>query len=112
MNIGMLWFDDSSKPINEKVRQAVQYYAAKYGRTPTHCLVNPETTSLVEEVDNIQVVAAATVMPDHFWVGFDSIAAPAHIGHGSRVQYSTQLSSRQSPKSGLMNWCCRSLDGG
>lgn len=71
MNIGMLWFDDSSKPVNEKVRQAVQYYAAKYGRTPTHCLVNPETTSLVEEVDNIQVVAAATVMPDHFWVGFD-----------------------------------------
>lgn len=71
MNIGMLWFDDSSKPLNEKVRQAVQYYAAKYGRTPTHCLVNPETSSSVEEVDEVQVVAASTVMPDHFWVGFD-----------------------------------------
>jgi hypothetical protein len=71
MNIGMLWFDDSSKPLSEKVRQAVQYYAAKYGRTPTHCLVNPETTSTTEEVDNVQVVAATTVMPNHFWVGFD-----------------------------------------
>jgi len=71
MNIGMLWFDDSSKPLSEKVRQAVQYYAAKYGRTPTHCLVNPETTSKTEEVDSVQVVAASTVMPNHFWVGFD-----------------------------------------
>ena len=71
MNIGMLWFDDSSKPLNEKVRRAVKYYAAKYGRTPTHCLVNPETTTSTEEVDSVQVVAASTVMPNHFWVGFD-----------------------------------------
>lgn len=78
MNIGMLWFDDSSKPLNEKVRQAVQYYAAKYGRTPTHCLVNPETHSSVDEVDDVQVVAAATVMPNHFWVGFDEQRANGH----------------------------------
>ena len=89
MNIGMLWFDDSSKPLNEKVRQAVQYYAAKYGRTPTHCLVNPETSSSVEEVDEVQVVAAATVMPDHFWVGFDEQRA------NGKKRTKTKAASRQ-----------------
>ena len=70
MEVGMLWFDDSGRPLHEKVDRAVDYYQEKYGEKPTLCLVNPAT--LVKHGTHngsMEVRGAAMVMPDHFWVG-------------------------------------------
>jgi len=70
MQIGMLWFDDSPRPITEKVRRALSYYQQKYGREPTLCLVNPSTlpdggTTL----NGIEMRHSRSIMPNHFWLG-------------------------------------------
>jgi hypothetical protein len=77
MDIGMLWFDDSSTALQDKVSQAVSFYQDKFGETPTHCLVHPQT--LKEEAEGIvagvQVRTARNVMPNHYWIGVDEKSA-------------------------------------
>src|SRR3972149_3820600 len=48
MDTGMLWFDDGPQVLKDKVARAVSFYATKYGRTPTVCLVHPATTGGTE----------------------------------------------------------------
>jgi hypothetical protein len=72
LEIGMLWFDDGPKTIQEKVGQAVAFYTDKFGRKPTHCLVNPETLNGGEGImKGVKVQSARTVMPDHYWIGIE-----------------------------------------
>jgi hypothetical protein len=76
MDIGMLWFDDGPRPIDDKVERASSYYAGKYGRTPTVCLIHPTTLNGGERaVAGVQLRAAASVLPDHFWIGEEDQAA-------------------------------------
>ena len=64
MDIGMLWFDDSTRPFEEKLQRAVGYYVEKYGRTPTLCLVNPDTLEArLVHMGGIELRQARTVMP-------------------------------------------------
>jgi hypothetical protein len=75
MDIGMLWFDDSAQTLQEKVRRAVDYYAQKYGRTPTLCLVNPAgLNGGGAAVAGVQIRGARSVMPNHLWIGVDEQA--------------------------------------
>ena len=70
METGLLWFDDSSGALSERVRRAVEYYAQKFGRSPTLCLVNPAMLDKSDRpVAGIQVRGARTVMPNHFLIG-------------------------------------------
>lgn len=72
MDIGMLWFDDSQLSMAEKISRAVAFYDEKYGRTPTLCLVHPETLNGGEEImAGVEIRQARSVMPDHFWIGVD-----------------------------------------
>lgn len=72
MDIGMLWFDDSSRSFAEKVRRAADYYKEKYGREPTLCLVNPQTW---DDGDSkklpVEMRQAKLVLPNHFWIGVE-----------------------------------------
>jgi hypothetical protein len=72
MEIGMLWFDDSARTLPEKVTRAAAYYAEKYGRQPTLCLVNPAGLNGSEgQLGGVQVRGARSVMPHHLWIGVD-----------------------------------------
>lgn len=72
MEVGMLWFDNSSSSLEHKVGQAVGYYTQKYGHPPTHCLVHPKTLNGGKgTVAGVEVTVAHSVMPNHFWVGVD-----------------------------------------
>ena len=72
MDIGMLWFDDSSRTLKEKVERAVSFYAEKYGQAPTLCLINPAGLNGKEgEVKGVTIRPARSVMPHHLWVGVD-----------------------------------------
>lgn len=78
MRTGMLWFDDSSRPMNEKVERAVTFYRDKFGRQPNLCLVNPETCELKQGViAGVELRQARMVLPDHLWVGVDEDAVAA-----------------------------------
>jgi hypothetical protein len=72
MEIGMLWFDDGPKPLQEKVAQAVAFYEDKFGNKPTHCLVHPTTLNGGEGlVGSVLVRKARNVMPNHYWIGVE-----------------------------------------
>jgi hypothetical protein len=72
MDIGMLWFDDGSKPLQEKVEQAAAFYEDKFGNRPTHCLVRPSTLNGGEGlVGSVMVRKARNVMPNHYWIGIE-----------------------------------------
>ena len=70
MDTGLLWFDDSPGALSDRVRRAVEYYAQKFGRSPTLCLVNPAMLQKDDRpVAGIQVRGDLTVIPNHFFIG-------------------------------------------
>jgi hypothetical protein len=71
MDIGMLWFDDSARSIDEKVKRAAAFYAEKYGRTPTLCMVHPTAAQADGSIGGVLVRPARSVLPHHFLVGIE-----------------------------------------
>jgi hypothetical protein len=72
MRTGMLWFDNSTRSLKDKVSDASSFYKEKYGQLPTLCYVNPATLGESEARSNgVEVRETRTVMPDHFWIGVD-----------------------------------------
>lgn len=76
----MLWWDNSPKPLAEKVRLAAQYFRRQYERVPELCLVNEkmldESAAQGSQVDvfgefKIVVKSWRSVPVDHFLVGVD-----------------------------------------
>lgn len=77
MHTGMLWFDNSQKPLETKIKNAMDYYQKKYGRVPDLCLVHP---SMMKDdmrikatfmIDKLTVRPYRPVLPGHIWVGIE-----------------------------------------
>jgi hypothetical protein len=63
----LLWHDDDTKrPTAQKIVQAIQAYAERFGREPSVVLVNE--ADLVE-VPGVEVRAENYVRKNNFWVG-------------------------------------------
>jgi hypothetical protein len=70
----MLWFDNSSASLSDKVKKAAAYYEKKYGRAPNLCLVHPSAVidgHTLTEVDGVTVRSYRPVLPGHLWIGTD-----------------------------------------
>jgi len=73
MKQGLLWFDkDPTRSLSDKIAQAVERYAQKFGHQPNTCCVNPQT--IVEQgtgqvLAQVRLVAVQNVLPHHFWIG-------------------------------------------
>ena len=77
---GLLWFDDTpTRPTADKIAHAVARYRQKYGRSPDVCYVNPACLAPSDTSDGaaVQVVAAKSVLPNHFWLGVHETPAQA-----------------------------------
>lgn len=85
MNIGMLWFDNDPKAdLSLKIQRAVSYYQKKYGKDPNLCFVHPsmlpqptETDSQVIQSNGIEVRINHSVLPNHLWLGVQTLNAAA-----------------------------------
>ena len=79
MDTGMLWFDDGPQVLKDKVARAVSFYATKYGRSPTVCLVHPVTTGGAEvgAISGVVLRETHAILPNHFLVGIEEIPAQA-----------------------------------
>ena len=70
---GMLWHDSSKKPLDAKIKAAVEYYTIKYGAHPDMCYVHPKMLPpILPEVPGVTVRANQSVLPDHIWVGVNN----------------------------------------
>ncbi len=82
METGMLWFDDSNRPLTEKVESAVAYYLNKYEQSPNLCAVHPSMLPDGDtKVGQIDIRSATAVMPHHFWLGVDQGTQSQSNGH-------------------------------
>lgn len=74
---GLLWFcDDPSKSLTDKITQAARRHRKKYGVQPDVCYVHPSalsgnSDSKVKKVGEVRVVARASVLVHHFWIGVE-----------------------------------------
>ena len=81
MTIGMLWFDNSSRSLEEKVIAAARYYRTKYEVAADICYVNSAQFNPAEglKVGYIEIVGAKTVLPNHFWIGRGEVEQKCEI---------------------------------
>jgi hypothetical protein len=85
MKIGMLWLDDSKRPLKAKVASAADYYSEKYGATPTLCFVHPSELDGCEGGSNgVELRAARFVTPGYLWLGIEM--ADSAKSNGKRQQ--------------------------
>lgn len=69
MKEGLLWRDNSSLPLAEKIRLAAKRYAEKYNISPDLCFVNPQAYDSKVEVAGIELGPLRTVMVNYLWIG-------------------------------------------
>lgn len=101
MEIGMLWYDNGSNKLKERVQRAAEYYTDKYGRKPNLCLVNPEMIKgETSKVNGVQVRTAAAVMPNHFWIGVDEAAGKNGAGNGKSKSKAGSKAAKPGSKRG------------
>ncbi len=87
MKSGLLWYDNSPKPLTEKIEGAAKRYREKFGRNPDTCFVNPlhvdaQTPASVPALSGdaggveaqIAIGTKATIMPNHLWLGVQRAA--------------------------------------
>jgi hypothetical protein len=97
MNTGMLWFDDSSRSLKVRVKEAVEYYSEKYGEAPTLCFVNPSMVSeKVKASNGVEVKETRIVMPGHFWLGVSEEETQKTNGRAAKSTISN--GQKSSPK--------------
>jgi hypothetical protein len=77
MKVGMLWLDTEGEiDLGRRVARAAAYYADKYGRKATLCVVHPETAG--EQPPSSVADLTLRVQPDalrqHFWIGVEEPA--------------------------------------
>jgi len=71
MKEGLLWYDDSSRPLAQRVAIAVARYVQKMNSKPNVCYVHPAAL-MAEPLDKLGPVAVKplrSVLRHHFWVG-------------------------------------------
>ena len=75
MKQGMLWYDNlTSRNLNERIEQAVNYFIQKYGEKPEQCFVHPEMiVHANDQVLLVKVVADEKVLHNHIWLEFPHV---------------------------------------
>ena len=69
IKIGVLWYDrDPKKPIKEKIDEAAERHAEKFGFPPNACYVNVQAEV---DHDQLRVEPRANILPHYFLVGVD-----------------------------------------
>lgn len=72
MKTGLLWFDDDpGRTLDEKIVRAIKRHREKYNAEPNICYVHPSALGEDDElqVGDVHVLANATVLRYHFWIG-------------------------------------------
>lgn len=65
------WFDDSRKPVANKIQDAIDAYVERFGYRPVVVLVSAADAQAagVERVDGVPIRAEGYIRPNNFWPG-------------------------------------------
>ena len=73
MKDGWYWYDDSKRPLVEKVKAALTAHDRKFPHNADFCLVNAAQWEPVD-IPGVEVIARGNVLKNHFFVGVKSEA--------------------------------------
>ena len=92
MRSGLLWYDNSAKPLTEKIQGAAKRYCEKFGVMPDTCFVNPNDLPQPAPTthDNITIATKITIMPNHVWLGISGSATVPTQQETNHEQEQTQ----------------------
>ena len=66
LGIGVLWFEKSDRPLEERIRRAEELYVKRVGEKPEYFEINPEDgVEEIDQVDGIPVRKDREVMRFH-----------------------------------------------
>ena len=76
MSTGLLWYDDTDRPLADKGRLAAAHYERKFEMTPTICYIHPlplnatpeEVAAIPQVVDGVHICTNHYILPHHFMV--------------------------------------------
>jgi len=74
MKVGMLWLDTEQEiDLGRRVARAAAYYADKYGRKATMCVIHPDTAGEQPpaSVAEVTVHVRPNALRQHFWIGVE-----------------------------------------
>ena len=92
MKYGLLWYDaDKKRPAREKIDEAVERYAEKFGAVPDTCYVHPNSPV---EHPQLRILQNPLVLPNHFLVGVEHEASSPSLP----VPPSPAVSPQPSPR--------------
>ena len=65
------WFDDSRKPVVNKIQDAINAYVERFGYRPAVVLVSAADAQAagVERIDGVPIRAESYIRPNNFWPG-------------------------------------------
>lgn len=74
MKSGLLWYDNSSSYLGDKIAKAAERYKQKFGIQPDTAFVNPRdlevnTPVKVPNAKDLKVQPKHTILPNHIWLG-------------------------------------------
>lgn len=84
MDVGLLWFDDRDRPIQDKLAEGAEAYRARCGRKPNAVYMHtsdyaqlclqlgrhpPACGGSPWRVAGLKVIACNNILPCHFWIG-------------------------------------------
>jgi len=73
---GLLWCDDSDRPLAEKLPPAICRFREKFGQEPGLCFVNPAELKKNAMIAGLRVVPAPTILRSHLFLVADLEKAP------------------------------------
>ena len=73
MDLDLLWFDDSKRPLAEKLATALERYYAKFGEVANRVYCNPADLEAVE-LPGVTIETRPWMLRCHFQVGRDDDA--------------------------------------
>jgi hypothetical protein len=68
--LGWKWFDDSNKPVTDKIVGAIERYRQKFAQVPDVCYLNPGQMPKSElRIGPVKIEPSRLVHPNNFWLG-------------------------------------------
>lgn len=72
-NSGLMWFDNTDKPLAEKIADAMIHYRKKFGANPNLCIVNPtDLEGALLNLRGVRIASARHILRHHIWVGTEN----------------------------------------
>jgi len=82
MTSGLMLFDnDPTTTLLQKITKAMAYYQKKYGRAPELCLVNPSMLDgkPLPDIEGMTIKSYRPVLPGHIWIGYEDMPTESQL---------------------------------